>query len=575
MYVLGIWDGHDSGAAVVKDDKIIFAINEERLTRRKLEVSFPEKSIQACLKYLSLNIGDINHIGISTYDFAKTLARIFPSFKEEYYLIRRRKREPKSFFRLKKKLKYKLTEIGPTEFYRWISSSLVSKKLKILGFKNFKLHLLNHHLCHACAAAFCSGFDDCIVLTLDGVGDGLSGTISIFKNKKIKPLSFISSRNSLGIFFEHVTNLLNMRELEDEGKVMAMANYAYPIEDNENPMMDFFSVNNLNINSRFRTLRMYSELKKILWKFPSEQFAFMAQRVLEVKILELVKNAISQTKIHKIAFSGGVASNIKVNMLIKNLPEIADCFVFPHMGDGGLALGAAFLVNHQIKGITSYQLDSLFLGPEYSNHYILNTLEKYDFKYRYYKDIEKKVAKLISDGKIVLWFSGRMEAGPRALGGRSILARADSLAIKNRLNLILKRRAWFQPFCPSLLFEDAKKYFVNLKGKYDQYMTMGYIVNGNMREIKGVINVDGSCRPQIIPGNDHNHRYIRLLKEIKKKLGTSVVLNTSFNIHGEPIVCSPKDALEALVKTGCDYLAIENYLVWNKSVRGEKYQNGN
>jgi carbamoyltransferase len=570
MTILGIWDGHDSGAAVVRGDRILYAINEERLTRRKLEVAFPEKSIRACLKDLELRPADIRHIGLSTADFAKTLTRIFPSFKEEYYRIRRRKKPPKGFIRLKKKLKYILTEFGPAAPFRWIGASIVSGRLKKLGFKNFKLHLFDHHLCHAAAAAFSSGFGECVVLTLDGVGDGLSGSVNVFRKGKIVPLSRISSRDSLGIFFEHVTNLLNMRELEDEGKVMALANYACPVEDGKNPMMDFFSVSGLNVKARYPTLKMYDELKKILWKTPFEQFAFMAQRTLEVKILELVRNAVKETGISRIAFSGGVASNVKVNMLIRDLPEIDECFVFPHMGDGGLALGAAFLVNQKLNGVSAVPLDDLFLGPAYTEQEVEETLKKHQLSYRYSEHIERDVARLIAEDKIVLWFSGRMETGPRALGGRSILARADSPAVKDRLNLALKARAWFQPFCPTMLVEDAREFLVDWKGNPDRFMTMGYNVKESMREkIRGVINIDGSCRPQIISEGEHP-RFAALLKEVKKITGSGVILNTSFNIHGDPVVCSPQDAVDTLIKTGADALAIENHLVLSESTKTEK-----
>ena len=397
------------------------------------------------------------------------------------------------------------------------------------------------------------------------MGDGLSGSVSAFQGGEIVPLSRISSRDSLGIFFEHVTNLLNMRELEDEGKVMALANYACPVEDSNNPMMDFFTVRGLTVVARHRTLKMYDELRKILWKYPFEQFAFMAQRTLEVKILELVRNALKETGMSKIAFSGGVASNVKVNMRIKDLPEIDECFVFPHMGDGGLALGAAFLVNRNLNGVHAIPLDDLFLGPAYTEQEVRETLESRRLPYRHSEHIETEVARLIAEGKIVLWFSGRMEVGPRALGGRSILARADSLEIKNRLNLVLKARAWFQPFCPTMLVEDAREFLVDLKGKPDRFMTMGYMVKENMREkIRGVINIDGSCRPQIVSEVEHP-RFAALLKEVKRIIGCGVILNTSFNIHGDPVVCSPQDAVDTLIKTGCDALAIENFLVWNES----------
>jgi len=563
MYILGIWDGHDSGAALLEGDKILFAINEERLTRRKLEIAFPEKAIEACLRFTNLSPQDIHQIGISTYDFAKTLARIFPSFKEEYYLIRRRKKTPKGFTYLKKKTKYKLTEYAPNRLYRFISEKCLRNKLKQLGFKDFQLHFLNHHLCHAASAAFCSGYDQCLVLTIDGIGDALSGTISTYRDKKLNLISSISGKDSLGIFFEHVTNLMNMRELEDEGKVMALANYAYPIDDNENPLMEFFHIEGINIKAKYSTLQMYNRLKKILWKYPSEQFAYMAQRLLEVKIVELVENAVKQTELNKVALSGGVFSNIIVNMRIMDHPLIEECYVFPHMGDGGLALGAAMLANYEINNISFYNLSNLFFGSEYTEDEIKNTLEQHKLQFKYVKDIWKEAAKLITQGNIVLWFQGRMEVGPRALGARSILALPDSEKIKDKLNLSLKKRVWYQPFCPTMLHEDATYFLQNYNSKPNRYMTMGYTVKEELRDkMKGVISIDGACRPQILDNNEI--AYEKLLYEIKNVTGYGVILNTSFNIHGDPIVCSPEDAVETLIKSKADYLAIGNYIVWSE-----------
>ena len=232
-----------------------------------------------------------------------------------------------------------------------------------MGFSNYNLDLVDHHQCHVACAAFCSNFENATVVTIDGIGDALSGTVSALKNKKLERIAEISGKHSLGIFFEHVTNLLNMRELEDEGKVMALANYAYPIPDHENQLLDFLQIDGMQVRCRYSTLRMYDELKKILWKYPSEQFSYMAQRTLEVRITELIRNAVVTTGLQNVALSGGVFSNIKVNMLIRTLPEVKDCFVFPHMGDGGLALGAALAMNYERNGITSAALMMCFSAP--------------------------------------------------------------------------------------------------------------------------------------------------------------------------------------------------------------------
>ena len=559
MYILGIWDGHDSGAAIIKDNKILVALNEERLTRRKLEMRFPEHSINACLKYLKIAPADITQIAVSTYDFSKTMARIMPFTKEEYYLIRRRKKMPGRVSTLKKRAKYKLTEYGPSSLTRRLSEMCLRKELNRVGFVNYQVHMVDHHLCHATAAAFPSGFNECLVITLDGIGDALSGTLSTFAKGKLSRTAVISGKDSLGIFFEHITNLMNMRELEDEGKVMALANYAYPIPDSENPLLEFIQVNGLNIKCKYSTLRMYDELKKILWRYPSEQFAYMAQRTLEVKIVELVRNSLSATGLKQVALAGGVFSNIKVNMLIRTLPEVEGCFIFPHMGDGGLALGAALSLNYDLNGIYSYPLNDVFLGTGYSEEQMKTELEASGLEYSYYENIEEETARLISEGYIIFWFQGRMEYGPRSLGHRSILALPNSKRIRDLLNLRLKMRVWYQPFCPTMLEEDAQL----LLEEYDspnRFMTMGYMVKDDKRDlVEGVISVDGSCRPQVLKGNEA--QYGRLLTSVKRFTGSGVLLNTSFNIHGEPLVCSPKDAIDTLKRTGNDFLVMGNYLV--------------
>lgn len=560
QYILGIWDGHDSGAAIVKDDQIIFAINEERLSRRKLEIRFPKASIRACLEYVGVTPEDITEIAISTSDFAKTLTRVLPNLKEQYYLIRRRKKESQKFMGIKKFFKYRLTEIEPSLFTKFISKTNIKKELKKLGFKKFNLYFQDHHLCHAAAAAFCSGFSESLAISLDGVGDGLSGTINSFKNGVFSEIKKIRANRSFGIFFEHVTNLMNMRELEDEGKVMALANYAYPIADSENPLLLLIEIDGLEVKTKYSSTKMFRELRKILWRYPSEQFAYMAQRTLEVKIIELLKNAIKAANLRKIALAGGVASNIKVNMLIRELPEVEDIFIFPHMGDGGLAIGAALLQNYYSNNISAYNFSTTALGPEYKPEQVLKLLEETKIKFEYVENMSQKAAELIADGNIVLWFQDRMEFGPRAMGCRSILARSDSLTVKDALNLSLKKRVWYQPFCPSLLLDDAKEIFTELKGTPDKFMTSAYRVKPGKRAImEGVINIDCTCRPQILDNSDS--LYNKLLVNIKKLTGHGVVLNTSFNMHGEPLVCSPEDAIKTFKEMKCKYLIIDHYLI--------------
>lgn len=570
-FILGIWDGHDAGAALLKGDQILFAINEERLSRRKLEVGFPRQSIEACLRSASLQPSSVKIIAASTTDPAKTLTRLFPGLKEEYYLIRRRKKVPETFDPLKKSFKYRFTEWPPNFISDYLSRLYFRRQFHDMGFTDYEFSLVDHHTAHAMAAAYCSGLKECLTITLDGVGDGLSGSIWEFRNQRMTLIKNLPAKISFGIFFEHVTNLMNMRELEDEGKVMALANYAYPIPDDDNPLMKIIRTEGLDIVSDYTSTAMFREMRNILWRYPSEQFAFMAQRVLEKNALALVEEALKRTNMRNIAAAGGVFSNVKMNMKIAALSNVDHISVFPHMGDGGLAIGSAITVNNRQNGVSSYRLNDLYLGPAFPREDVLSALKKYlaqapagDIRYSRVDNVSEAAAQLIRDGEIILWFQGRMEIGPRALGNRSILARPDDRLIKDRLNLLLKKRVWYQPFCPSMLIEEAAT-LLDLDGqdiRDNRFMTMAFRVRKeHLKTMEGVINIDGTCRPHFV--GDENPRYRELLLHIKKEMGVGVVLNTSFNIHGEPLVCSPEEAIDVLKRTGIRYLFAEDIFIEN------------
>lgn len=568
MRILGIWDGHDSGAALVEGDRIVFAANEERFTRNKLETAFPDNSIREALKFAGIAPADIAVVAVSTSDFSKTLTRVFPGLKRRYYEIRRRKAEPSPFNRVSKKAKYVLTAIGPSAPTRWISGLVVRKCLKRLGFRGFRLLWVDHHMAHAASAVCTSPDESGIVLSLDGIGDGRSGLIGTFDGGDIRVLSEFKGRDSLGIFFEHVTNLLNMRELEDEGKVMALASFAYPVPDDRNPLLGLFEIDGLGIRARRRAAGLRRRLAGILHLYPSEQFAHMAQRVLETSIVKLVGNACATTGRRRLAYAGGVASNIKVNMLLKNHAAIDGLHVFPHMGDGGLALGAALYANSRLNGVTRCRMDDLFLGPSYGTEEIERSLAAFpELRFKRAPDIAARTGGLIAEGKIVLWFQGRMEYGPRALGNRSILAQPGSARLKNTLNIFLKKRVWYQPFCPSMLADAAAEVLRDYHGVDNPFMTVGYRVKDERADAMiAVTNADGSCRPQILSGNEGPAygRFIDLLKNVRERTGLGIVLNTSFNKHGESIINSPREALELLAGGRFEYLVLEDYLVWKE-----------
>ena len=365
MHILGIWDGHESGAALIEDNRIIYAASEERFTRRKMEIKFPFNSIKAALDYAKLKPDDIEHVAYTTTELTKTLERIMPYSKEYYYRFRRRKMLKPHFENARHNLKYAMTSIGIAPGSGAVSSYIISRNLRHAGLKNFKLHIVEHHVAHAATAAFTSGFRTSLVVTVDGLGDGKSGSISTLRNGKLERHSSLSVRNSIGIFYEQVTNILGMRELEDEGKIMAMADYSYPFEFEENKLKGFFEVSRTGIKAKYGPLKQFSMLQRISWQTPREQFAYMAQQVLEKVLKEFVQNAIEEHRIGDVAFAGGTFSNVKANMIIRNLDSLKHWYVFPHMGDGGMALGGALYTNYLMNGVSDYKFNA-YLGDEYT-----------------------------------------------------------------------------------------------------------------------------------------------------------------------------------------------------------------
>lgn len=566
MNILGVWDGHDAGAALLVDGQLVAAVNEERLSRRKLEVHFPERSIRECLDIAGLRADSVAFVAASTADVAKTLGRLVPSTKESYYQVRRRKARPGLASRATRFAKYAITEWPADPVSTAVSRWWLRRTLRRLGFRPSAIRLYDHHDCHA-AAAFASPFPSATVVTLDGVGDGAAATVSHFRDGRLQRLATTPARCSPGIFFEQVTSLLNMRELEDEGKVMALADYAAPVDDRHNPMLALIEADGLRIRTSRRARRLRSELADILWHVPSEQFAHMAQRALERACVDLVANAVSVTGDGLVVLAGGIASNVKVNRMVRHLPSVVDTYVFPHMGDGGLAVGAAILAGVECADPRP-ALPTLALGSGFSDAACAQALVARGLAYTQCDSIGGAVAELLANDRVVLWMQGRMEFGPRALGQRSVLARPDRPELRDRLNRLLKRRVWYQPFCPSLLDSEARRLLSDMSDRPNREMTMAYMVAPQHRvALAGVINVDGSCRPQMV-ADDAVGPYADVLRAMKARIGVGAVLNTSLNLHGLPLARSPEDVLDVFVSSGADAVALGPFLAVAAHVPG-------
>ncbi len=565
--VIGVWDGHDSGATLVIDGRVVLALNEERLSGRKLDVGMPVRAIAAMRAAAA---GRRIAWAPTTSDFAKTLTRTFPSMKENYYRLRRRLTPPGPLHPLTLRAKYTLTQLPTGDLLRAWARRWFASKLDVPARDIF---LVDHHEAHAASAACWPEWaGDALIVTLDGIGDGESGSVWKWHDAtaSLEKLVSIPGSASLGLFFEHVTNELQMRPLEDEGKVMALATYAADIPASKNVFLDWFS---LTTDARGLPVlrcsvppgRMARAVARVVWCTQREQVCKMAQQTLESLVPQIFARLAAATGIGNFGYSGGVASNIKVNRLVRATPGVTRLAVCPAMGDGGLALGAAAATWRRVSGKRPTPFGDFRLGTDHGDlgrdgERIARETGAILLRPA---DIAHAVADRIAAGEIVMWAQGRMELGARALGARSIVARADSTAARDDLNLRLKRRVWFQPFCPSILLSEASVLLADYTGPQDNnyHMTMGFKTTTHGRAaLAGAIGHDGSCRPQMVV-EDAANPWFRMIDRVRVLTGTGAVINTSLNMHGKPMSNDAAGVVDAWRESGVQHLALGSVLL--------------
>lgn len=568
--VISVWDGHDAGAVLIIDGRVVLALNEERLSGRKLDVGLPVRALDAMRK-----AAGNRRIAWAptTSDFAKALTRTFPSMKENYYRLRRRLTPPGPLYPLKTRAKYTLTQL-PTHpllrswARRWFASALDAPMSDIF--------LVDHHEAHAASAAYWPSWnEDALIVTLDGIGDGESGSVWKWseKHESLEKLISIPGSASLGLFFEHVTNELQMRPLEDEGKVMALATYAADVPLSANVFLPWFS---LSADAHGLPVlrcsvppgRMARAVRDVIWCTPREQVCRMAQQTLEQLVPGFFSLLATSTGCGAFGYAGGVASNIKVNRLIRSSPGINRLEICPAMGDGGLALGAALSVWRSVTGRRPEPFTDFRLGTDYGDLGV--DAEKFaaetSAELLRPDDIARAAAERVAAGEIVMWAQGRMELGARALGARSIIARADSIAARDDLNLRLKRRVWFQPFCPTILAAEAPALLSDYRGPRDlnRHMTTGFGTTSRGRAaLAGAIGPDFSCRPQMVEADPANPWW-RLLIAMRELTGVGAVINTSLNMHGKPMSDDAAGVVAAWLESGVPHLALGSALLSKK-----------
>jgi len=559
VIVLGIHDGHNAGAALVKNGRVMAAISEERLNNIKNYSGTPRQSIKEVFNIAKVNPEDIDLAAIAC------LIRTHPPLAEEPFFVK--------FYR----------KVVPFIHSHWFSELYVSilhrfRKMKDLNdifdelkIKDKEMIFIEHHLAHAACAYYQAPWSEkTLVLTLDGSGDGVSSSVNIGENSCIRRIAWSTSYNSVGNnLYSEVTGYLGLKRWEHEYKVMGLAPFGRP-EYCLDKMKKVIRIHPQKPLEFQNTIRAYTTdvQKKFRKMFAEQRFdniSAACQTYFESLLMQWVKDAIRETGIRKIACAGGMFLNVKANKLLRELDEVDDIFFYPAAGDEGTPVGAAlegYFRFCEKEGITSerHPLEDLYYGREFDNDYFEFVIKKQGWRENstFKENIYDEVASLVEKGKILAVFWGRDEFGPRALGNRSIIADPRDLRVVSKLNFAIKQRDFWMPFAPSVLEEYASDYFINAKPA--RYMIEAFDTKEKADElIAGLHQADRTGRPQTV--NNWNPKWRQTIEGFKELTGVSGVLNTSFNLHGYPIVGNPEIALETLQNSGLHGLALGNWLV--------------
>tara|TARA_B100001175_G_scaffold314786_1_gene324890 strand:- start:63703 stop:65424 length:1722 start_codon:yes stop_codon:yes gene_type:complete len=569
--ILGINCYHaDSSACIIKDGQIIAAIEEERINRVKHWAGFPQYSIIECLKISNLRAEDITDIAINTNPKSNLYGKVIFFLKE--YLFSQKILE--IFFRYKNKI---------------IVKNLLYKKFSFS--KNLKFHYVDHHISHIASAFYPSKYEKAIGLTIDGSGDFSTLTISECSKNNIKIIKKILFPNSLGIFYEAMTQFLGFKNYGDEYKIMGLAPYGKPIFQEKiekniiiHDKKDFFKLNlnffnhtNKKFEYKFNGKPNQNQIynNKILSLFEDEDindinfkknFASSVQKVYE-KLFSKIINFIKKNNFSKnLIFAGGCALNSSANKFLIYENNFENLYIPFSPGDGGGAIGAGMYINNK------YQIDlknnfTPYLGNSYTDNEVLEVIRsiknEIDFeKFNSQNELINCAVEMLMDQKVIGWFQGKMEFGPRALGNRSILADPRDIKMKDKINLKIKKRENFRPFAPSILEEEKELWYMKNNFKNFYMSSVEVVKNEKMSFLGAVTHVDNSGRVQDV-SKELNPLYYELIYQFFLKTKVPVLLNTSFN-ENEPIVRSPKEAIECLMRTDLDALFINNFKIIKK-----------
>lgn len=559
MKILGIGFLSESSVCLIENGKIKYAISQERINRVKNWWGNPYKAVDFVLKETNNKLRDIDIIA------THGLSSIIKDVPNKKYFADKIAEVNKSFLPKNKK-KNQVKFLIERQNHELKANNRVMRNVIALRKRYNKIEVHDHHKSHAASAYFFSGWSKCYSLTIDGWGDNSSSKLYKIANGKFTQITSTSTIDSLGYFYGSITKLLGFKPHRHEGKILGLSahgnpNNAYKIISK----MISYDKNNKTFKGNFEKgyyLAKYqnpniSFLKK---KFSREDIAAAAQKRTEEVILEFIKDNVPYNS--RLALAGGVFSNVKINQKISELKNIREIYVFPNMGDGGLSVGSAMLSYNNKKKFRPQVLKDMYLGPRFSNKDILKILKKSRVTFFKKSNPSKFIADKLNKGFVVACFQGRMEFGPRSLGNRSILVNAKKKNINDWLNKKLKRTE-FMPFAPITLDKYAKKMYKSLdnKKKASKFMTVTLnCTNKALNLSPAAVHIDKTARPQIIKKSD-NLKIYNILYEYFKISKIPNLINTSFNVHEEPIVCNPVDAIKAFKESRLDFLYIGDYVV--------------
>lgn len=578
MIVLGIIDSKPSSAAILEDGQILSAIAEERLCRMKMASGMPRQAIRQVMIDAGIPVNDIDVVAV-----AQKISVFEPEpIPWDGWFNEKRAGKPRPFEKISGRLApiAAYVPFAPRAHHQ-LKDLLSRKRLSQIPEyleKEFGItapvKYYDHHYCHATSAYYTSNYDNALVVTLDGGGDGLSGSVYQGENGRLARLSAVDSFNSLGNFYSYITHLCGFKAESHEGKITGLAALGSPAYIDI--LRDFVSYEEPGRIQYSVPMYHRSALKQIASRLPENfdkaDLAASVQLLLEEIGIQFIQYWLQKTGIRSIAVAGGVFSNVKFNQRVHELPEVDNFFVHPAMDDSGLAVGGAFAALAEEPGADParllQRLKNVYFGTSYSDDEIRKAIDEFGFQATRETNITDVIARLLAQGRVVARFTGRMEYGPRALGHRSILYQTTDPSINDWLNANLKRTE-FMPFAPATLQEYADDCFEGLDGARDsaRYMTITFDCTERMRaQSPGVVHVDGTARPQILDP-DTAPDFYKIAVAYHKLTGIPSLINTSFNMHGEPIVCTPEDALRSFNEGNLEYLAIGNWLVVNPELR--------